>query len=612
MRGRIWRVVRQSSAFLLGMLWDVSTLRRIDDLGDNVGLLGGMVILGMVLLLSMRIEAGRTLSAWWGGIISLVAMAILGYQLASLSLGMVALDGLEWPKALCADGCWLPALGAEGWDDRIEAVVAGAVAMGMGLVGGMTMADPGVLSRHLKWIVVFRQFMWGNILSAYVIFYYQSADVGPAFLYVLLLLALLGVNEILPRQYRQGMFEITVYQFCAFSFLLYFLPVAGAYLPIGHPDWDPIRVVLLRPGTWTPFVIAALGSLMACTVLSVLARRGLQVVRVSGAGVVDGLREVRTTMTTRGWTWMALIAALSFLRWLEAIPPAPLALIDAKLEARHWDPAGGRCDGHVLESAGASLPIWDSFQFPEDRRTWVVLEAQVFSPRHMLVPVSIDWEYFSSPGVDGEWWNPNAWWHSVRGGRQIQVPGWEEEGFQVRSCKRVFSGGRGRRDMHRFWRVTVTTPGDQSGLEVLQLLDANIPFVAVSASELMDIVPEQDALAESGTVMALAEGMPLADKSAQDLAEYIPLNLPLTDKSARDLIEHIPFSGTSAKDIIKFLPTDLPLSGMPATELVRLLDQAGIQLTKETAPALLNLITTDEYKIGRKYFLVRPGESTIR
>ncbi len=299
---------------------------------------------------------------------------ILAYQLGALTLGFLDLTMLEWPKALCADGCWLPALAADGWDDRLEAGLASFAALGFAVLGGMTMADPRVLVRQLRWIVLFRQFMWGNILSAYVIFYYQAADVGPAFLYVLLLLALLGVNELLPPRYRHGMVEITVFQFCAFSFLLYFMPVAGAYLPVGHADWDPIRVVLLRPGTWTPFVTAALGSLVVCTLLSVLVRRGpLE----KDFGVVSGLRAVGSTVTQRGKPWLVLTVALFCLRWLEAIPPAPLALIDAQLSARQQDQAGGRCDGWDVPSSSGPVGLWDSFRFPDDRRTWVVLNAQV-------------------------------------------------------------------------------------------------------------------------------------------------------------------------------------------------------------------------------------------
>jgi hypothetical protein len=587
------------------MLWDVSTLRRIDDLGDNVGLLGGMVVLGLVLLVSMRIEIGHRLSAWWGALITLVGGTVLAYQLSSLLLGFVDLSSLEWPRALCADGCWLPALAADGWDDRVESILAVGVGLGFSVVGGLTMADPRVLSRNRRWIALFRQFMWGNILAAYVIFYYQSADIGPAFLYVFLLIALLGVNELLPEHHRHGMVEITVYQFCTFSFLLYFLPVAGAYLPADHGDWAQIRAVLLRPGTWTPFVIAAGGALLVSTWLSVLARRGLRF--VSGAGVVGGLRAMGNTVTTRGWAWLMLTAALVFLRWVEAIPPAPLALIGADLEARARDDAGGRCAGSSIASASGPMGMWDSFRFANDRSTWVVLQAQVFSPRHMLVLVSIQWEYFSWPGLDGTWWNPNTWWQPAKGGRQIQVPGWEEEGFQIRSCKRVFSGGRGLDGMRRFWRVTVTTPGDQSGLEVLQLLDADIPFVAVSANELLEVLPAKEQLSDPSTIIAMSGQQGLADKSAQDWADYIPVGIPGTDKTARDLVALIPFSGTSAKELLELLPTDIVLSGLPAADLIHLLDEHGVEITRQTAPAVLELITSDEYKIGRKYFWL--GES---
>jgi hypothetical protein len=284
-----------------------------------------------------------------------------------------------------------------------------------------------------------------------------------------------------------------------------------------------------------------------------------------------------------------------------------LALIGADLEARARDDAGGRCAGSSIASASGPMGMWDSFRFANDRSTWVVLQAQVFSPRHMLVPVSIQWEYFSWPGLDGTWWNPNTWWQPAKGGRQIQVPGWEEEGFQIRSCKRVFSGGRGLDGMRRFWRVTVTTPGDQSGLEVLQLLDADIPFVAVSANELLEVLPAKEQLSDPSTIIAMSGQQGLADKSAQDWADYIPVGIPGTDKTARDLVALIPFSGTSAKELLELLPTDIVLSGLPAADLIHLLDEHGVEITRQTAPAVLELITSDEYKIGRKYFWL--GES---
>jgi hypothetical protein len=569
----LMHVARGGAGFLLGMAWDLTTLRRIDDLGDNVGLLGGMIFLALALILSLRVESERVISRRWGAVVVLAAAGAVLYQLAAIGLGWFDLGELAWTRQACSDGCWLPSLGARYTIGRTEAGVTIAGCLALCLVGGAMGADSEFLVRHKTGLYNFRQFMWGNILSAYVIFYFRSADLGPALLYVGMLGLLLTLNEWLPKRYRRGVTELLTFQFCAFSFVLYFLPVLAAYLPLDHSEWTPIRAILLRPGTWTPFAMAAAGSLIACTLISLAAHLG----RPLEVGELPQTRRAGfRTVAAQSRVWLVLLVGMAGLRWMEAIPPAPLALKRQHIDARRVGPRELRCFGRKLPQIQKDYGVVKRFKFPADRRTWLVLKAKIFSPRHMKVPVSVEWEYFEPPGSGGRWWDPDAYWHEAKGGRQVQVPGWDDNGIMLRSCKRVFSGGSGR-SLKKLWRITFSTPGDQSGLELMKLLGTDVPMTGTSAEDVYDEIADE-----------VAAGVPLG-------------------RSVREVLGFTPISDRAAQAILEKLPEDLNYETIAPDELKDLMDQ-GIPLTEGAPQQLMDLVTSDTYKIGRTYFWLDEGD----
>jgi hypothetical protein len=268
--------------------------------------------------------------------------------------------------------------------------------------------------------------------------------------------------------------------------------------------------------------------------------------------------------------WIALLIGMGGLRWMEAIPPAPLALKRQRLDARVVGPRGLRCYGRRLDSIQEDYGLFKRFRFAADRQTWLVLKAKIFSPRHMKVPVSVEWEYFEAPGRNGRWWDPDAYWKTARGGRQVQVPGWDENGFMIRSCKRNFSGVRGW-TLKKLWRITFSTPGDQSGLELMELLSTDVPMTSTSAEDVYDLVADE-----------VAEGVPLG-------------------RSVREVLGFTPLSDAAAESLLKQLPEDLNFETVAPDELKDLVEQ-GIPLTSDAPEQLLNMVTSDTYKIGRTYF----------
>lgn len=72
--------------------------------------------------------------------------------------------------------------------------------------------------------------MFGSMLSAFVIFYFKSASLTRSVVFILLLLALMVLNE-LPKVREYGVrMRYALYSFCLASFLIYFLPVVAGFI----------------------------------------------------------------------------------------------------------------------------------------------------------------------------------------------------------------------------------------------------------------------------------------------------------------------------------------------------------------------------------------------
>ena len=452
------RWVRLVLGFVLGFSWDLLTLRRIDDLGDNVGVMGGLLLLGVFLALSLRRSAKRGLGPFMIHSVWLSGAVIAVYQVFALVVGHAPLSWLRWASVLCRDGCWLPSLGANGFWDHAECVLALGAGLGLVHLGTRLVRAEHIGEDLQHGFALIRQFLWGNVLAAYLIFYFRSADLGPALLYVALIGGLIGANEFLPKRDRTGLIELASFLFSAFSFFLYAGPVAVAYWPARAPELVAVRRALLMPGTWAPFLVAVGAAVLLTTVVGIAGSVGPK------QYVDPRPRKLRTRhalqrIVVHSTVWAVLIMALGCLRVIEAIPPAPLGLNSVNLVAKAVDRSSD-CSGPVVPKAGTFMI--DRFRFEPNKQTRIVLDASVFAPRHITIPVTFRWEYFRPPGESGAWWNPDAWWHDTTDGRVSPVRGWDERGFSIQSCKRVFTGAHGP-GLRALWRITFSTPGDRDG-----------------------------------------------------------------------------------------------------------------------------------------------------
>ena len=92
-----------------------------------------------------------------------------------------------------------------------------------------------------------RQFpLFGGLYSAYVVYYAKSTSPGRALVFLALLLGLLVVDGLLDHVLRVETLRLLLYGFCAFSFLLFFVPVVT-----GHSGaWVPPVAAGSAPSAW--------------------------------------------------------------------------------------------------------------------------------------------------------------------------------------------------------------------------------------------------------------------------------------------------------------------------------------------------------------------------
>ncbi|HDR04495.1 MAG TPA: DUF2914 domain-containing protein [Candidatus Marinimicrobia bacterium] len=94
-------------------------------------------------------------------------------------------------------------------------------------------ANPGIgswLARYFSYFPLAAQFMIGAMMSGFLIYYFQSAADAKAFLFVLIIVALLIGNEFLEKRYEKIGLLFVLYFFCLFSFLLFFIPTVSKKL----------------------------------------------------------------------------------------------------------------------------------------------------------------------------------------------------------------------------------------------------------------------------------------------------------------------------------------------------------------------------------------------
>jgi len=258
---------------------------------------------------------------------------------------------------------------------------------------------PAFVARRARLVHLATQFLFGGLLSAYVVYYTRSATFGRSLTFLLVLVALLVTNELAERLLQQGAVRIPLVFLCAFCMLLVLLPV-----------WS---------GRLVGFVPAGIGALLF--VLGVL---------------VAGQARIAPSLAACGALLVLLVGALE----LGLVPPVPLALAQAGAfhDVRRAE------DGYHLTYEDQGAWSWNNddgvFHWTPGQRVWFF--SAVFAPIGMHLEVVHHWQQWTEP--DG--WVDRSW-------IPFEVTGGRDGGFRGYTYKDQVTPGP--------WRVIVETAAGQ-------------------------------------------------------------------------------------------------------------------------------------------------------
>lgn len=263
---------------------------------------------------------------------------------------------------------------------------------------------PGALTRRV-WLYNMEalHFLYGGLLSAYVVLYFRSSTAARPALFLVLLVGVMVLNEA-PRVRQAGnRLRLGLYALCVLSFLTYFIPI-----------------LLGRIGGW-PFL------------LSLLASAALAWWVAGWLTPPDGSRRparVRLFLPAAGV--LGLVAVLYVLR---LIPPVPLSV---QFQGIYHDVVRKGGGYTLVYPDPPAWAVWRRNSRLFERRPGDRLHyfARVFAPSGFRHRVAIRWERFDV--ASGAWVTTDRIPLDVTGGRA--------EGFRGTAVKANFSPGR--------WRVT--------------------------------------------------------------------------------------------------------------------------------------------------------------
>lgn len=309
-------------------------------------------------------------------------------------------------------------------------IIAGMIVF-RGLIEGRRIVQP-VLVNLSPFATVIMQFAFGGIFSGFVIFYTRSASLAASWPFIAILLVLFFGNEIFKAYYRRLVFQISVFFFVIFSFLIFFIPV------------------LFKTFGALTFLVSGLLSVLLIGILMIVLARIIP-------DVVDGTK--RVLFGSIGTIYIVM----HVLYFTNIIPPIPLALKNAGIY-------------HLVERVDAGYavefeqPKW--YEIFKDSDTVfhytgvepVYALSVVFAPTALNTDIFHRWQYFDEEKK--EWKTTDVISFPIVGGRG--------EGYRGYSRKSVVFPGR--------WRVDVETSRGQ--------LVGRIAFVVVNAEDAPDLVSE--------------------------------------------------------------------------------------------------------------------------
>ena len=260
------------------------------------------------------------------------------------------------------------------------------------------------LEKHREYHESLVHFLFGGLLSAYTIFYFKSASSIHSYLFMLLLIALLILNE-RPILRRRGLsVKLLLFSLCTASFFTYLVPII----------WRSIGVL-----TFT--VSICLSLLTTSLFLELITRK----VRLS-------MRTARLLLAPT----LGVQILFSGLYYLGALPPVPLSIQYLGI----FHEVERRGDAFLLYHENPFWRFWSNGDQVFNARAGdrIYGYARIFSPTDFEDEVFVRWLYETAAG---EWVTSDRIRIDIVGGRQ--------EGFRGYTYKQNYAPGS--------WQMRVET-----------------------------------------------------------------------------------------------------------------------------------------------------------
>ncbi len=295
------------------------------------------------------------------------------------------------------------------WSDNLillaYLLLAGGFMVLVNFISHRRITHPWIL-KYREWYPLAIQFFLGGLFSSYVVFYFQSASFTKTFLFVLILIWLLVLNEFLEQRLTNLFWQVGLYFFSAFSFFIFFVPV-----------------VVKRMNWLTFFLSGFLGVALAGSLLSLFRRSKL---------LNNAVHRKAQHMI------IALFLLLNVFYLLNWIPPVPLSLKKGGIY-HHVHREGDRFVLRYQRPAWYQFWKRDSDPFRYQPGDTVFCFASVFAPTRLKKKIFHHWQYFD-PRSD-QWQTTDRLGYRLTGGR--------DGGYRGYTYKTHLRPGK--------WRVDVET-----------------------------------------------------------------------------------------------------------------------------------------------------------
>jgi hypothetical protein len=255
------------------------------------------------------------------------------------------------------------------------------------------------------------QFVFGGVLSVYLVFYFRSSDIGVSWPFLLILALCFWANESLKRHFVRLTFQVALLYLSIFAFAIFLVPVMAHQI-----------------GVWM-FILSGLISLALIGLF-------LLIVRYFSRQEFEDSKKMMYACIS------VIFVLINIFYFTNLIPPIPLSLKDAGVYHSLKRNAAGN---YVVSTEDLGLRKFITL-YPDFHKTAgepVYVYSAVFSPPSLNTTIVHQWQY--KDPVTGEW-NTKDW-------MSLPIVGGRDGGFRTYSQKSILEPGK--------WRVNVLTTRGQ-------------------------------------------------------------------------------------------------------------------------------------------------------